>query len=205
MPDDHYFSEVPAARGGRRIVTVELRGFTLRLVTEAGVFSREQVDRGTRLLVKHLDVRATDRALDLGCGYGVVGIITALLAPEGHVTLVDINRRAAALAEQNLALNTIHNAEVLHGDGVAPVHDRSFELIALNPPMRAGLAVVHRLIGETRDHLAPGGRFYLVGRTKQGVIRLSQKMCEVFSDVREIAKGGGFRLYCSRKTESESS
>ena len=204
MSGDHYFSERPVARGGRRVITTELRGFALRLVTEAGVFSRQQVDRGTRLLVKHLDVRATDHVLDLGCGYGVVGIVAALLAPEGRVTLVDINRRAVALAQQNLALNAIENAEVLHGDGFAPVHGRSFDLIALNPPMRAGLAAVHRLVAQARDHLAHGGRFFLVGRTKQGVVRLSQKMSEVFGDVCEVAKGGGFRLYRAYRADSES-
>jgi 16S rRNA (guanine1207-N2)-methyltransferase len=204
MAGDHYFSERPAARGGRRTITTELRGFTVRLVTEAGVFSREQVDRGARLLVKHFDVRATDHVLDLGCGYGVVGIVAALLAPEGRVTLVDINRRAVALAQQNVGLNGVENAEVLHGDGFAPVHGRSFDLIALNPPMRAGLAVVHRLITQARDYLPPGGRFFLVGRTKQGVVRLSQKMSEVFGDVCEVAKGGGFRLYRVCRTDSES-
>lgn len=204
MAGDHYFSERPTARGGRRVITTELRGFRLRLVTEAGVFSREQIDRGTRLLVKHLDVGAADHVLDLGCGYGVVGIVAALLAPEGRVALVDINRRAVALAQQNVTLNAIENAEVLHGDGFAPVHGRSFDLIALNPPMRAGLAVVHHLITQASDHLARGGRFFLVGRTKQGVIRLSQKISDVFGEVREVAKGGGFRLYCAYRTDSES-
>jgi 16S rRNA (guanine1207-N2)-methyltransferase len=186
-------------------MAAELRGSTIRLATEAGVFSRQRVDRGTRLLVKHLDVHAADRVLDLGCGYGVVGIVAALLAPEGRVALVDINRRAVALARQSLALNGIENAEVLHGDGFAPVHGRNFDLIALNPPMRAGLAVVHRLIEEARDHLADGGRFYLVGRTRQGVVRLSQKMSQVFGQVCEVAKGGGFRLYRARSADSESS
>jgi 16S rRNA (guanine1207-N2)-methyltransferase len=204
MPGDHYFSEKPAARGGRRLMAVGLRGFALRLLTEAGVFSRERIDRGTRLLIDHFEVCATDRVLDLGCGYGVVGIVAALLAPEGSATLVDINRRAVELARQNVALNNISNAEVLCGDGFAPVRDRTFDLIALNPPIRAGLAVVHRLIAESRDHLAQAGRFYLVGRTKQGVVRLSQKMSATFGDVCEVAKGGGFRLYRAEKTNSDS-
>jgi 16S rRNA (guanine1207-N2)-methyltransferase len=195
MPTDHYFSEKPAARGGRQIIEADLRGFHLRLVTEAGVFSRERVDRGTRLLVKHVEVRATDRVLDLGCGYGVVGIVAALLAPEGRVTLIDVNQRAAALARQNLALNGIENAAVHQGDGFAPVFGQRFDLIVLNPPIRAGLATLNRLIDEAGAHLAPAGHFYVVGRTKQGVVRLSQKMAEVFGAVDEVAKGGGFRLF----------
>jgi 16S rRNA (guanine1207-N2)-methyltransferase len=205
MSADHYFSEKPAARGGRRVIATELRGFSLRLATEAGVFSRDRVDRGTRLLIKHLDVRPDDRILDLGCGSGVVGIVAALLAPRGRVVLVDINSRAVEVARRNLVANRIGNAEVLHGDGFAPVHGRSFDLIAFNPPVRAGLATVHRLTAQARDHLALDGRFYLVGRTKQGVIRLSQKISEVFGQVCEVAKGGGFRLYRARHADSESS
>ncbi|HUU55585.1 MAG TPA: methyltransferase [Armatimonadota bacterium] len=203
MPSDHYFSEKPAARGRRQIIEADLRGFTIKLITEAGVFSRERVDRGTRLLINHVAVQPADSVLDLGCGYGVVGVVAALLAPEGRVTLVDINHRAVALARRNLTLNTIANAEVLQGDGFAPVAGRAFDLIAFNPPIRAGSHVVHRLIEEASHHLAAGGRLYLVGRTKQGVIRISEKMSEVFGAADEIAKGGGYRLYLSRRTDSE--
>lgn len=200
MPSDHYFSENPAASGGRPYtIETDLRGLTLKLATEAGVFSRERVDRGTRLLIKHLHVEPTDRVLDLGCGYGVVGVVAALLAPNGHVTLVDINRRAVDLARRNLRLNAVANAEVHHGDGFAPVYGRSFDLIALNPPIRAGLRLVHRLIEEAKEHLSSGGRFYLVGRTKQGVIRMAEKISEVFGATEEVAKGGGYRLYLARR------
>jgi 16S rRNA (guanine1207-N2)-methyltransferase len=197
MPSDHYFTERPTSTGGRHTFTTELRGFEVQLVTEAGVFSRERVDRGTRLLIKHIEVRPTDRFLDLGCGYGAVGVIAAKLAPEGHVTLVDINQRAVELARQNIRANGIGNAEALQGDGFAPVADRVFDAIALNPPIRAGLAVVHQLIEQADAHLVPGGRFYLVGRTKQGVMRIAEKMRGVFGNAEEVAKGGGFRLYVS--------
>jgi len=196
-PSDHYFSERPASAGGRRVLTTELRGFEIRLVTEAGVFSRESVDRGTRLLIKHMEVGPTDRFLDLGCGYGVVGVVAARLAPQGHVTLVDINERAVALARENLAGNGMTNAEALQGDGFAPVADRVFDVIALNPPIRAGLAVVYSLIEQAHAQLAPGGRFYLVGRTKQGVLRIAEKMRQGFGNAEEVAKGGGYRLYLS--------
>lgn len=198
MPTEHYFSERPAAEGGRHRFSAELRGFELTFVTEAGVFSRERVDRGTRLLIKHLEVRPGDRVLDLGCGYGAVGIVAAKLAPLGRVTLVDINARAVGLARENLQLNWIPNAEVQEGDGFAPVAGRAFDVIALNPPIRAGLGVVHPLIEHGSDHLAPGGRFYLVGRTKQGVVRIGEKMGGVFGNVSEVGKGGGYRVYMSR-------
>lgn len=176
------------------MLTVTLRGFDLHLATEAGVFSRFRVDPGTRLLIKHMQVQPTDRVLDLGCGYGVVGLVAAGLAGEGRVTLVDINERAAALARENLRANGIENAEAFAGDGFAPIASRIFDVIAFNPPIRAGNAVIHQLIEQAKDHLAPTGRFYLVGRTQQGVVRLAAKTAQVFGQVQEVAKGGESRL-----------
>lgn len=198
MPSEHYFSQQPAARGGRRLLSVNLRGQELRLVTEAGVFSRDRVDRGTRLLIAHLELAPGDDVLDLGCGYGVVGLVAARLAPEGRVVMVDINARAIALARENALANGITNAEARRGDAFAPVAGERFHVITLNPPIRAGSAMVHRLIADSRAHLRPGGRFYLVGRTQQGVLRLGAKMAEVYGAVEEVAKGGGYRLFLSR-------
>ncbi len=197
MSGDHYFTPHPRARGGRRTLSVTLRGQQLRLTTEAGVFSRRRVDRGTRLLIENMEVNPADSVLDLGCGYGVVGLVAARLASQGRVTLVDVNQRAVDLARANLRANGVQNAEAISGDGFAPVAGRSFDVIALNPPIRAGFAVVHTLISESVQHLHHGGRLYLVGRTKQGVIRLAAKMREVFGRAEEIARGGGYRLYLS--------
>ena len=194
---EHYFTKHPASRGGRATFTVTLRGHELHLTTEAGIFSRSRVDPGTRLLIRRLEIDPTDTVLDLGCGYGVVGVVAAMLAPQGRVTLVDINQRAVALAQENLRANGVENADAIQGDAFAPVAGRRFNVIALNPPIRAGNAVVHRLIGQARDHLEPDGRFYLVGRTQQGVVRLAAKMAEVFGQVHEVAKGGGYRVYVS--------
>jgi 16S rRNA (guanine1207-N2)-methyltransferase len=198
MPDEHYFTPRPSAGGRREAITTTLRAHSVTLFTEAGVFSRQEVDRGTRLLIKHLQVGPSDIVLDLGCGYGAIGIVAALLAPEGRVTLVDINQRAVDLARENLLANGIENAEVYQSDGFAAIPDSAFDVIALNPPIRAGLTAVHRLIGESVEHLRPAGRLYFVGRTRQGVVRIAQKTAEVFGDVQEVGKGGGFRVYLAR-------
>jgi 16S rRNA (guanine1207-N2)-methyltransferase len=204
VPNEHYFSPQPGAAGRRRSITATLRGREFRFLTQAGVFSRSRVDAGTRLLVETMEVMPTDRFLDLGCGYGVLGVIAAHLAPEGRVLLVDVNHRAVALARENLRLNGIDNAEARPGDGFAAVGEEQFDVIAANPPIRAGLAVVHRLIFEAERHLAPGGRFYLVARTRQGVLRLAAKMRETFGNVEEAAKGGGYRVFLSRRSASSS-
>jgi len=198
MGDEHYFNRRPTSPRDRRVLAVALRGLRLRLVTEGGVFSRRRVDPGTRLLIEHMQIGQADRVLDLGCGYGVVGIVAASLASHGSVTAVDVNERAVALTRENARSNAIRNLEALQGDGVAPVAGKAFDVIAFNPPMRVGNIVVHRLIEDAACHLAPGGRFYLVGRTQQGVARLAAKMAQVFGQVEEVAKKGGYRLYLSR-------
>jgi 16S rRNA (guanine1207-N2)-methyltransferase len=199
MPTDHYFSPQPETRGRRHTFTATLRGHAFTFVTGAGVFSRSHVDAGTRLLIEHMPVHASDRFLDLGCGYGVVGVVAARLAHQGQVTMVDINQRAIELARENLRLNRITNAEAKQGDGFGPVAGEVFGVIALNPPIRAGLPVVHALIERARQHLSPGGRFYLVARTRQGALRLAEKMREVIGNVEEVARGGGYRVFVSRR------
>jgi 16S rRNA (guanine1207-N2)-methyltransferase len=204
MPSEHYFSPRPSASDKQQAFSATLRGHEVTLTTEAGVFSRQRVDRGTRLMIKHIEIDPSDTVLDLGCGYGVVGVVAGLLAPRGRVTLVDINQRAVALARANLRANGIENADVHQGDGFAPILGQTFDVIAINPPIRAGISVTHRLIAEAVEHLVPGGRFYLVGRTKQGVVRIAEKMHAVFGGVQEIGKGGGFRVYLSRRANTES-
>jgi 16S rRNA (guanine1207-N2)-methyltransferase len=201
----HYFTPQPEAAGKRRVVTATLRGREFRFLTAGGVFSRGRVDAGTRLLIEALQVSPTDRFLDLGCGYGVVGVVAAHLAPKGRVVLVDVNPRAVALARDNLELNGVRTAEARAGDGFAAAGEDLFDVIAFNPPIRAGRGVVHRLIVEASKHLSSSGRFYLVARTRQGALRLAAKMRESFGNVEEAAKGGGYRVFISRRRASSPS
>jgi 16S rRNA (guanine1207-N2)-methyltransferase len=197
----HYFTPSPAVAPGEggpareRTIRFDDGGREYRFRTAAGVFSRGGVDRGTRLMLEAVEPGDAATIMDLGCGYGALGIVMAVRAPRARVTLVDINPRAVALAAANIRDNGVANAEARIGDGCAPVGDARFDLILLNPPIRAGRAVVLRLLGEAHAHLAPGGRFYLVARTSQGARTLARCMGEVFGHVREVERGGGFRVY----------
>ncbi len=199
MGGEHYFSREPTSEGEPRVLTATLRGHEFTFLTGAGVFSRTRLDPGTKLLIQHLPVGPSERVLDLGCGYGAVGVVAGKLAPEGQVTLIDVNARAVELARQNLAANAIEHAEALQSDGFEALAGRRFTLIAVNPPIRAGLAVVYRLLEESVAHLEEGGSLFLVGRTQQGVVRLSKKMAEVFGNVAEMGKGGGYRVFVSSR------
>ena len=191
----HYFSPGPAAPSRPRLVRYRQRDREFRFHTAAGVFSRGAVDRGTRLLLDAVDPAGAGRILDLGCGYGAIGIVMAARAPDARVVLVDVNPLAVALAVENIATNAVPNAEARCGDGCAAVAGSGFDLILFNPPIRAGRAVVMRLLREARDCLRPAGRLYLVARTGQGARTLARLMGDLYGRVAETARGGGYRVY----------
>jgi len=195
----HYFTPQPAAGHRVREVRVALRGRRLALLTDRAVFATRGVDRGSRLLAEVMPVGARDLVLDLGCGYGVLGLVAAGLAPQGHAHLVDINARAADLARENAARNGMANVTVHVGDGVEPVRGLSFDLVVTNPPIRAGRATVLRFFAGAHEVLRPGGRFVVVARTGQGARTLARHLAALFGNVTELARGGGFRVYAAVK------
>ena len=190
-----YFAKRPGVPSQRREVDARLRGRSWTFLTDRGVFGRESVDPGTRLLIEAMRVEAGDRVLDLGCGYGPIGLVAATLALRGRVVMVDVNERAVALARENAARAGLDNVEVYEGDGTAPVRGRTFDVVVMNPPIRSGRDTVRRLLRETREALRPGGRFYLVIRTAQGAKTVAREVEGLFSQVREMARGGGYRVY----------
>jgi 16S rRNA (guanine1207-N2)-methyltransferase len=195
----HYFSPVPPVASRGRVVEFRDRGRAFRFHTAAGVFARRGVDRGSRLLLTTVDPSGAERILDLGCGYGVLGIVMAARAPQARVVLVDVNPRAVALAKENVALNRVGNAEVRCGDGCAALAGETFDLVLFNPPIRAGREVVLRLLREAHGCLAPHGRLYLVARTQQGARTLGRLMGTIFASAAEVGRGGGFRVFEARR------
>lgn len=192
---DHYFTRQPAAPSRPRQIQARLRGIVYTFLTDRGVFAHAGIDPGTRLLIESMRVDPSDQVLDLGCGYGPIGLVAARLAGQGHVVLVDVNERAVDLAAQNARRLGLRNVEVLQGDGTQPVADRSFDVVVTNPPIRAGKATLRRLIREIRNVLRPGGRFYLVARTAQGARTLAKDVEAVFGTAREVAQAAGYRVY----------
>lgn len=191
---DHYFTPRPGAPSDPSPITAQLRGRSFVFTTDAGVFSKGRVDKGTRLLIDALPLPVEGEGLDLGCGYGPVGLVMAALSPAASVWLVDVNERAVALATTNAIANGLTNVTAVAGDGFVPVHGRRFQLIASNPPIRAGKAVVYPWVEQAYDHLTPGGQLLMVVRTKQGAKSLARKIEEVFGHCAEVSKGAGYRV-----------
>ena len=162
---DHYYTQAPASAHDERQVAVRILGQALTFTTDAGVFSRDGLDRGTEVLLNALPPLA-GRVLDLGCGWGAVGVALGAADPALEIVMTDVNERAADLARRNAAANGVR-AEVLRGDGFEAVTGR-FDAIVTNPPIRAGKAVIYGLFERAADFLSPGGALYIVIRKQQG-------------------------------------
>ncbi|MGE5550398.1 MAG: class I SAM-dependent methyltransferase [Bacteroidota bacterium] len=192
---EHYFTANPQSRSHPRLFKLTIRGRELDLTTDAGVFAATGLDRGTRLLIEALVVPPEARCLvDLGCGYGPIGLALALLAPTARVFLVDPNERACMLAKANAAKNLIANVTVVQGEGLSAIPGE-IDLVATNPPIRAGKKVVYGLMAEAAQRLKAGGALWTVIRTSQGAKSLEAELGRVFREVMEVEKGGGFRVY----------
>jgi len=197
MGNEHYFTSQPTSKSAAHKITAKLRGREYEFVTEAGVFSRSRVDQGTRLLVEALPLPSQGKLLDLGCGYGPVGIAAAKEEPALEVVMVDINQRAVEAAVLNASLNGVPHVDIRQGDGFSVVPERDFVVIASNPPIRAGKQVVYPLMAAAKEHLVPGGLLCVVIRTKQGARSLEQYLATIYSRVDTIAKGGGYRVFAA--------
>jgi 16S rRNA (guanine1207-N2)-methyltransferase len=207
VPDDDgppidgesYFAERPRSESRPHELRFLYRGELLIFGTDAGVFARHGLDPGTALLISALDPAAGSRLLDLGCGWGAVGIAAARAAPTGQVVLTDVNKRALRLARANVARNRVRNAEVRAGPGFRPVAGDRFDLIATNPPYRIGRPAILALFDAARDHLAPGGRLLFVGKGSQGALFYQHYLTERWGGpVRVVARGGGYRVVEAR-------
>jgi 16S rRNA (guanine1207-N2)-methyltransferase len=188
-----------AGAGSPAAAEIALRGHSLRLALRDGVFGRGGLDDGTRILLEAIEVRPEDRALDLGCGGGLVGMLLARLAPLGHVDLVDSDTAAVALARENLRANGITNAAVYAGDGFSALPGASYNLIATNPPFHIGrrqtTAVARAFIAGAPQVLHHDGRFYVVANR---FLPYEHDMLVAFGNVRVVAGDGRYKVLLAR-------
>ena len=191
-----YFAENPDAKHDIHELNVELLGQRLTFLTDAGVFSKKMIDYGSRVLLSVLDFEAGERVLDVGCGYGPLGL-TLAKAQGVTATMVDINQRALDLAQKNAERNQI-SAEIFQSNVYEKVSG-IFDHIISNPPIRAGKQVVHEVISGSYEHLTEGGDLTLVIQKKQGAPSAKSKMEAVFSNCEIVKKDKGYYILRSEK------
>ncbi|MVP02266.1 class I SAM-dependent methyltransferase [Paenibacillus lutrae] len=191
---DHYYTQKPTVKHKAQQVELRLAGRKLDLKTDAGVFSKGGVDFGSRLLIETMTMDSKAKVLDVGCGYGPIGLSAALQCPEGFVTMVDINERAIELAKENAKNNGITNVTVLQSDKLEAVKEQKFNVVLTNPPIRAGKQTVHEIFEQAWECLLPGGELWVVIQKKQGSPSALAKMEELFTEADEITKDKGYRI-----------
>lgn len=192
---DHYFTQTPASKSDVRTIEAELRGMRLKFFTDAGVFSRSGVDFGSALLIESMQIPEASKVLDVGCGYGPIGITAAKLHPANAVDMIDINERAVELAKRNAEMNGVRNVRIWQSDLYEKVETRDYDVILSNPPIRAGKQVVFAIFSGAYDLLKDGGSLWIVIQKKQGAPSAFEKLQSIFPVVEEVTKEKGYRIY----------
>jgi len=196
---DHYFSDKPSSEHSIREIEVFFASHNFRFLTDSGVFSKGSLDKGTRLLLESIPPLCDEKVLDLGCGWGAIGVIISGMYPQSRVYMTDINPRAVALSKKNAKRNNV-SVTVQSSDSFTMV-DENFDIILTNPPIRAGKKVVYKMVDDSYHHLTDGGRFYAVVRTKQGANSYRDKLDEVFGSSEIVKRGSGYKVFKAIKDE----
>lgn len=193
-----YYAENPDSAHDIHELKVTLLGQSFTFLTDSGVFSKKMVDYGSQVLLNTLDFEKGKTLLDLGCGYGPLGI--SLAKVQGvKPTMVDINNRAIDLAKQNGQQNGVE-ADIFQSNIYEKVN-ATFDYIISNPPIRAGKQVVHTIISKSINYLKVGGNLTIVIQKKQGAPSAKAKMEEVFGNVEILKRDKGYYILRSEKTK----
>ena len=193
-----YYAENPDSAHDIHELKVTSLGQSFTFLTDSGVFSKKMVDYGSQVLLNTLDFEKGKTLLDLGCGYGPLGI--SLAKVQGvKPTMVDINNRAIDLAKQNAQKNGVE-ADIFQSNIYEKVNG-TFDYIISNPPIRAGKQVVHTIISESINYLKVDGNLTIVIQKKQGAPSAKAKMEEVFGNVEILKRDKGYYILRSEKTK----
>ncbi|MBH0163029.1 class I SAM-dependent methyltransferase [Fictibacillus sp. 26RED30] len=192
---NHYYSETPGTESKRETWDFSLNGEKFRFTTDAGVFSKKEVDFGSRVLIESfVPPEVHGDYIDVGCGYGPIGLSLARAEKDRIVQMVDINERAIELAKLNADKNKVDNVKIYKSYLFAEVKDQEFAAVITNPPIRAGKTVVHQIFEEAHHKLCVGGELWVVIQKKQGAPSAMDKMEQLFGQVETVAKKKGYYI-----------
>jgi 16S rRNA (guanine1207-N2)-methyltransferase len=191
---EHYYTSTPKCADRFGLIKTHLKNKPFQFLTSSSVFSKRKIDAGTRILIETMLLPSTGNVLDIGCGYGAVGIAAATFNPNLHVVLTDVNMRAVRLAKQNIESNRVFNAEVRYGFLYESVVGSRFSCVLSNPPVSAGMDTVKAIVVQAPTVLSSGGMFQMVIRSKIGAKALPALFMETFGNCTVVARESGYRV-----------
>ena len=195
----HYYTTDNNLSSNIKEVEYTYRGNKLKYLVDNGVFSKDRVDFGTNVLLQNLPIfKDNSKVLDVGCGYGAIGLPVAKSNKTILVEMVDVNLRAVELVKENIRINKAFNAMVYESNLYDNVKGE-FDYIISNPPIRAGKKIVFGVVDDGFNHLVDGGEIYVVIQKKQGAPSLLKEMELVFGNAEIIAKESGYFIIKSIK------
>lgn len=201
-PFEHYFTSNPTTNYDPMLISAILRDRLYKFYTSQSVFSKKRIDPGTKLLIETMILPKEGTILDLGCGYGAIGIVAASINPKLNVIMTDINSRSIELAKLNLKKNGVKNVQVKKGNLYDPVKDLVFNCILLNPPISAGMNVVKTMIIKAPKKLITQGLFQMVIRSKIGANVFPELFQKTFGNFEIISRAAGYRVLLGKKIDS---
>jgi len=176
-----------------------LAGHTLNYSSTWGIFSPREIDAGTQLLMKHIEINPTDDCFDLGCGYGPIGLSMAKLAPQGKTLLVDKDFMAVEYSNKNIAINNIENAKAMLSNGFQHIDNNlQFDIVASNVPAKVGKEMMSLMLHDAYQHLKPNGKIYLV--TVNGLRQyMKRNLKEIFGNYKKVKQGKTYTVHLAYK------
>lgn len=188
----HYYTNNIDLKSEETHIHFQYRGHDIVFVSDYGVFSKDKIDYGTRTLLDVMDISdQKKRLLDVGCGYGTIGIALKKIYPYLEVEMVDVNERAIHLANESIKYNNLQDI-VAYKSCVYENVKGSFDIIVSNPPIRAGKKVVFEILEGAYHFLNKSGELIIVIQKKQGAPSAKKKMEEVFGNCEIIKRDKGY-------------
>ena len=198
----HYFQDDPKLASNIKTITYEVNGISMQLFTDNGVFSKGKVDEGSLAFLKViLPLDLGNNILDLGCGYGTIGLTIAIAKKEARVTLADVNTRALTLCKKNAdAYNLSQRVTILQSDIYTKIEGK-YDSIVINPPIRAGKSVTYKMYEEAKQYLIDGGSLLIVIRKAQGAESAAKYIESIFGNVKLLDRHKGYHIYQAVKSK----
>ena len=198
----HYFQDDPNLASNIKEISFEINGITMKLLTDNGVFSKSNVDEGSYAFLKVLlPLDLGNTILDLGCGYGTIGLTLAKAHGQARITLADVNPRAVALCKRNAELLKLSPRVTILQSDIYEKIEGPYDSIVVNPPIRAGKAVTYRMYEEAKQYLIDGGSLYIVIRKAQGAPSASKYIESIFGNITLLKRDKGYYIYRATKSK----